>query len=109
MYCNFGKSNTISFTWLLFTLSTGCSLAIHVVPPSLRNQGTALAALLMIGDYGQGERGVGNMSAFWDGGDGLNIPYYGSQTLSKFYLEVFYLQRSRYSIVRFNSVIPFLL
>lgn len=63
-------------------------MAIHIVPPSLRNQGTALAALLMIGEYGQGERGVGNMSAFWDGGDGLNIPYYGSQTLGKFFLEV---------------------
>ncbi|KAL4222146.1 hypothetical protein ACF0H5_018186 [Mactra antiquata] len=65
----------------------GCSLDIDAHLPDLKNYGTAVAALLMIGEYGQGETGVGNMSAYWDGGAGLNIPFYGSQSFRKMYLE----------------------
>lgn len=63
-------------------------MAIEAVFPDLKNLGSAVAALLMIGEYGQGETGVGNMINFWDGGAGINIPYYGSQSLNKMYLEV---------------------
>ncbi|XP_052801226.1 uncharacterized protein LOC128231955 isoform X3 [Mya arenaria] len=64
----------------------GCTLAIHFVPPDLKNKGTAQAALLMIGGHGQGERGVGNMTNVWTGRTGINIPFYGSQSLWDFYL-----------------------
>ncbi|XP_045168867.2 uncharacterized protein LOC123531719 [Mercenaria mercenaria] len=64
-----------------------CTMAIQAIFPDLKNMGTAVAALLMIGEYGQGETGVGNMQSFWDGGDGISIPFYGSQSLIKLYLE----------------------
>lgn len=66
---------------------TICTMAIEAVFPDLKNLGSAVAALLMIGEHGQGETGVGNMINFWDGGAGINIPYYGSQSLDKMYLE----------------------
>ena len=43
---------------------------------------------MMIGNFGQGERGRGNMSAVWDGTTGINIPYFGSQAPWNFYLKV---------------------
>ncbi|KAH3715884.1 uncharacterized protein LOC127856589 isoform X2 [Dreissena polymorpha] len=66
-----------------------CPMAIHFLPPGLKNRGSVTAALLMIGSHGQGETGVGNMtSVLWTGVDGINIPFYGSQDLWMFYLEV---------------------
>ncbi|XP_060577495.1 uncharacterized protein LOC132734718 [Ruditapes philippinarum] len=66
---------------------TFCTIDIVAKFPDLKNKGSAVAALLMIGKYGQGETGVGNMINFWDGGAGINIPFYGSQVLNKLYLE----------------------
>lgn len=66
----------------------GCRVDIDAHLPDLKNYGSAVAAILMIGSYGHGEKGVGNMSAYWHGGLGLNIPFYGTQAFWKMYLEV---------------------
>ena len=63
-------------------------MAIHAKLPDLKNHGKITATLLMIGEYGQGETGVGQMANVWDGTTGINIPYFGTQAPYKFHLQV---------------------
>ena len=69
-------------------LNTVCSNAIDIRLPSLKNFGDAVASLDVVGDFGPVPRFVRRLPTVWTGTDGINIPYYGGQTLKRFYLEV---------------------
>ena len=86
--CAFAFMNLEITTKIIFCSFIACDLPILARPPDLENHGKARYALMMIGNFGQGERGRGNMSAVWDGSTGINIPYFGSQAPWNFYLKV---------------------